>query len=221
MESGPMLVMVIVVSSGSVPAGPDDRAVDEPAVRSAGNRYELPGRIAVVVLAERRAQCHDGVLRARDEARRTLDGSRCCGRGRICLRSGEGSDRAFWDRHNVESSAIRGLLFGDIHSRKRVPATTSRLFALRFKPRIRIVPVSNCLSRIAYPELPICAVARTLAFNSSCSAGLQGRPRRPRRCDRSRRRIQRTCPMNSEEQRDRPRRPYRCDRGRRGPLAAQ
>ena len=46
-----------------------------------------------------------------------------------------------------------------------------------------------CLSRIACLELPIRAVPRTLAFNSSCSAGLQGRPRRPRRCDRSRRRI--------------------------------
>ena len=60
----------------------------------------------------------------------------------------------------MESSAIRGQLFEDRHSRKRVPATTSRLFALRFKPRIRIVPVSNC----ACLELPVsnCLFARSL-----------------------------------------------------------
>ena len=151
MESGPMLVMVIVVSSGSVPAGPDDRAVDEPAVRSAGNRYELPGRIAVVVLAERRAQCHDGVLRARDEARRTLDGSRCCGRGRICLRSGEGSDRAFWDRHNVESSAIRGQLLAQTRARD---APTNCRLAVRGLNQ-------NC----ACPELPVLNCPRVYDYS--------------------------------------------------------
>ena len=30
------------------------------------------------------------------------------------------------------------------HPHKRVPATAPRLFASRFKPRIRIVPVLNC-----------------------------------------------------------------------------
>ena len=34
------------------------------------------------------------------------------------------------------------------HSRKRVPTTVPRLFALRFEARIRIVHVLNC------PELP-------------------------------------------------------------------
>ena len=37
-------------------------------------------------------------------------------------------------------------------SRKRVPATTSRLFAERFEPRIRIVPDRNCVKRPEHLE---------------------------------------------------------------------
>jgi hypothetical protein len=61
------------------------------------------------------------------------------------------------------------------HSRKRVPATTQRLFASRFEARIRIVPVLNCPrigGYLAAAGLATFALSFEFSFALNCTTDL-------------------------------------------------